>query len=158
MTTQATFTLNKTHHFGIIVSDLDRMIRFYRELFGKEPDTVAPKVHGPPFAKQTGFDGAEVRVAFFELDGAALELIEYKTPKGGELNPAINDVRAKHLCFEIDDIDEAYAQLEARNLEGLAFHNEPSTMGADQGPLEGYRWVYFRDPEGNLLELMQEPG
>jgi glyoxylase I family protein len=51
----------------------------------------------------------------------------------------------RHLAIAVDDFDSAYAAL--RN-KGVQFVTEPETS-------KGNRVVFFTDPEGNLLHLIQ---
>lgn len=51
------------------------------------------------------------------------------------------------LIIPTDDVDKDYAELRAH---GVVFMGEPQTI-----PEWYMRCVYFRDPEGNLLELCQ---
>jgi catechol 2,3-dioxygenase-like lactoylglutathione lyase family enzyme len=55
-------------------------------------------------------------------------------------------VGAAHLAFVVGDIQAAYEELTA---EGVEFLSEPNT------DRYGERWVYFRDPDGITVELMQ---
>lgn len=150
------FTLQKTQHFGVIVSDLDRLVKFYSELFGKEPVVPIQDVPLQPFIEQNGYNPGGARSATFALEGASLELIELEALKGSEPNLQNNrKVGDKHFCFQVDDMNEAYQQLKARNIDGLTFNAEPTIM--TEGLLAGYGLLYLRDPEGNMLELMQVP-
>ena len=51
-----------------------------------------------------------------------------------------------HVCFAVDDLDAAIAELER---DGI-----PYLRGA-QGPVVQ---IWFADPAGNTIEIQQEPG
>jgi hypothetical protein len=50
----------------------------------------------------------------------------------------------------VDDIEAKKAELEAK---GIAFYSEVNAV--DEGVLAGWRWVYFEDPDGYPLELVE---
>jgi extradiol dioxygenase family protein len=50
----------------------------------------------------------------------------------------------------VPDIDKAFAELTAK---GIEFYSEPNVV--DEGVLSGWRWVYFHDPDGIPLELVE---
>ena len=50
----------------------------------------------------------------------------------------------------INDGDATKAALEAK---GVEFYSEVNVV--DSGPLAGWRWVYFSDPDGLALELVE---
>jgi catechol 2,3-dioxygenase-like lactoylglutathione lyase family enzyme len=54
------------------------------------------------------------------------------------------------VAFQVDDIEAAKADLEAK---GVTFYSGVNVV--DDGVLAGWRWVYFADPDGYPLELVQ---
>ncbi|MFW6320711.1 MAG: VOC family protein [Halohasta sp.] len=136
----------RTHHVGITVSDLDRTAAFYRETFGL---SVAAEfeVSGEAFA--TGVDIEDASARFVHLDGGSvrIELVEYEPAGDGRETPRLNNAGATHLGFEIEDLDAFY--------EGLSPSVE--TLSPPQTTATGTRICFVRDPEGNLVELL-EPG
>jgi hypothetical protein len=50
----------------------------------------------------------------------------------------------------VDDIAAKKAELEAK---GVKFYSDVNVV--DEGPLAGWRWVYFADPDGLSLELVE---
>ena len=133
------------HHTGMTVSDLQRSIEFY-ELFGYE---VAARIEeeGEEVDRGTGVDGAHLSVAVLERGPSRLELIQYTSPPGGAAaHTANNAIGSAHICLQVDDIDEAVAELSAK---GIEFQSEPIYHES------GIRWVYCRDPDGVTAELLQ---
>ena len=57
---------------------------------------------------------------------------------------------ASHVAFLVDDIEATKAELEAK---GIEFYGRVNTV--DDGVLAGWRWVYFEDPDGYPLELVE---
>jgi catechol 2,3-dioxygenase-like lactoylglutathione lyase family enzyme len=80
-----------------------------------------------------------------------LELLEYRTPPSDTERPLLSHCRgATHVAFQVDDIAAAKAELEAR---GIEFYSDVNVV--DEGVLAGWRWVYFADPDGYPLELVE---
>jgi glyoxylase I family protein len=57
-----------------------------------------------------------------------------------------------HLAFEVADLDAAYAELSGR---GITFHVPPEPYPPEAATV---RTAFFRDPDGNELELIQPLG
>lgn len=146
-------TLKAVHHTGLIVRDLDRSIYFYHDLLGlpfaNEP---TPWFEGPDLEVGVGVPGATLRqVCLWVGEVTTLELIEYGNRPAESVRPAPNNhMGAAHVCFRVDDIFAKKAELEAA---GVEFYSDVNVV--DEGPLEGWRWVYFSDPDGLALELIQ---
>ena len=54
------------------------------------------------------------------------------------------------MCFKVEDVRATKAELESR---GVRFYSDVNVV--DSGPLAGWRWVYFSDPDGLALELVE---
>ena len=61
-----------------------------------------------------------------------------------------NYLGAAHVCFLVDDIRANKAELESK---GVEFYSDVNVV--DEGPLAGWRWCYFSDPDGLTLELVE---
>jgi glyoxylase I family protein len=88
--------------------------------------------------------------------GPRIELIYYRQPASPAPEPnQANLLGLRHIAFRVADIDAVVAQLRAAD---TPFHSEVSTVPSTQVQYAGgaqKRLVYFRDPEGNLLELCE---
>jgi len=146
-------TLRHVHHVGLIVRDLDRSIYFYHDLLGlpfaNEP---TPWFEGPALEAGVGVPGAKLRqVCFWAGETTQMELIEYANRPAESTAPVPNNyMGAAHVCFRVDDVFAKKAELESK---GVQFYSDVNVV--DEGPLEGWRWVYFSDPDGLALELVQ---
>jgi catechol 2,3-dioxygenase-like lactoylglutathione lyase family enzyme len=136
------------HHVGIPVRNIERSLRWYREVLGLEAEFEA-RAEGADVSQNVQLENAKLRFAFIPLGGSILELLEYESPVGEDFRLRNCDVGAVHVCFEVDDIDAVYRELTAR---GVEFSIEPARQS---GPIEGQRCCYFRDPDGIQLELWQ---
>ncbi len=129
------------NHIGVAVPSLEEAMETYRTLYGIAAIT-------------TPFDMPEqgVRVCFVNLPNAQIELIE---PLGAD-SPIHNFIARNprggqhHVCFEVADIWEAKATMEAR---GATILNAPR-IGA-HGTL--IIFVHPKNSNGVLIELMETP-
>jgi catechol 2,3-dioxygenase-like lactoylglutathione lyase family enzyme len=131
------------HHVGTTVTDLDRAVEFYRDGFDFEVlDRFS--VSGESFATGVGVPGATGRFAHLDGDGTRVELVEYD-PEGGDARAdSVNDQGAKHLGFGVDDVEAFYEELP----DGVETVSEPQTSST------GTTILFVRDPEGNLIEVL----
>jgi catechol 2,3-dioxygenase-like lactoylglutathione lyase family enzyme len=140
------------HHVGITVRDLDASIRFYHDVLGlafsNEP---SPWFDGPELGPAVGVPGAALRQVSLLVGDTTLELLEYGNPTSETARPlASNNVGASHVAFLVDDIEATKADLEGK---GISFFSDVNVV--DDGVLAGWRWVYFADPDGYPLELVE---
>ena len=142
---------HKFDHVGLTVTDIARSAAFYAR-FGFTPSDPEPTDCVEPWIKTlTGFPDAEVRIAFQELDGVLLELLQYVAPEGGKKTSLLaKDAGSAHVAIGVDDVHEEYARLVA---EGVEFCSEPVVI--PDGIWKGMKIVYAIDPDGNIIELSQ---
>jgi catechol 2,3-dioxygenase-like lactoylglutathione lyase family enzyme len=145
-------TATGLHHVGVTVADLDRSLRFYRDLLGV-PVRERTEESGGDLAVITGMPDAHVRIADLELgDGRVIELLEYVAPAGSPLSQRTCDPGSLHIALAVDDLDAAAARLRAAD---VVLRSDPVTL-ADAGPhWTGARVVYTVDPDGVTVELVQ---
>jgi glyoxylase I family protein len=122
-----------THHLAITTSRFERLRDFYVGTLG------LPVVGGFP----------DHEIVFIGAGSTAIELI-------GEDGTAEPD-RARrqgwhHLAWEVEDVDAAFAELTAM---GIPAHSAPEDFPAEAPSM---RIAFLRDPDGNLLELVQPAG
>jgi len=140
-------------HVGITVSDMDRALRFYRDLLGLQ--VVGDVTYsGDETATLTREKSAVLRAVYLrspdDKKGAPIELLHFVEPLGGGkpysrlTNPGITEV-----AFWVKDIEKTYIDLCEH---GVKFYSKPQLF-----ELEAYKVkaVYFHDPDGTTLELIQ---
>jgi catechol 2,3-dioxygenase-like lactoylglutathione lyase family enzyme len=139
-------------HAGITVRDLDRSVRFYHEILGLELATEpSPWFEGAELGHGVGVPGAALRQVCLRLGDTMLELLEYRSPASQTERPLLShSVGASHIAFQVSDIRAAKAELESA---GVEFYSDVNVV--DEGVLAGWRWVYFSDPDGYPLELVE---
>ena len=140
------------HHVGITVKDPDSSIRFYHDVLGLQfSNEPSPWFDAPELGDAVGVPGAALRQVSLRLGETTLELLEYKNPPSETTAPLkSNNQGASHVAFFVDDIAAKKQELEAR---GIEFYSPVNVV--DEGVLAGWRWVYFDDPDGYPLELVE---
>lgn len=140
------------HHRGITVSDLERSIDFYHDVLGLEIVTEpSPLFSGEDLSKGLGVPDASLKLILLKAGDATVELLQYPTPPSPIDTPLPqNALGAQHIAFLVDDIEATVKALEAR---GVEFYSPVNVV--DDGLLAGWRWVYFSDPDGITLELVE---
>ena len=140
------------HQVGITVKDLDASIRFYHDVLGLQfSNEPSPWFEGEALGEAVGVPGGALRQVSLLLGDTTLELLEYKSPPSDTTGPLTsNSLGASHVAFLVDDIKAKKSELEAK---GIEFYSEVNLV--DEGVLAGWRWVYFEDPDGYPLELVE---
>lgn len=139
-------------HTGITVSDLDRSVAFYRDVMGFP---VTEKIHlgGDLAAEVTGLPEAEIDIVFVTAPGHTIELLSFVKPEDrvrSALRPC--DPGFFHLCFMVDDIDRVVDAVGTAGFEPVG-----PIPTVQLGPRKGRRAIYTRDPDGVVLEFMEDP-
>lgn len=117
---------------GFAVDDVEAARRFYGETLGLGI-TVLSEEHG---------------LASIQLAGGRDTLV-YRKP---DFVPATYTI----LNFEVDDIDAAVDELASRGVELERYDGfEQDEKGIARGP--GPSIVWFKDPAGNILSVLQQP-
>ena len=114
------------------VSDVDATIAFYRDVLGLAVLERKVSPRGSQLAFLSVPNGEEL-----------IELCSF---------PASGPVRVQedlvHLAFEVDDLDQAIEQLQAKNV--------PITDGPTQTS-SGSRFIFIDAPDGYEVELIERP-
>ena len=139
----------KTRHAGIVVRDLSEAIDFYTslglELFLRDME------QGKFIDRVVNLNEAKVETAKLKSPcGFLLELLQYHShPESKEINlQSSNRVGCSHISFTVDDLQKALTEIK----EMGGNFNHPGEL-ASNGKV---KVAYCHDPEGNLLELVEE--
>lgn len=144
-------------HVNIVVRDMKHMLAFYCDTLGMKI-TKSVTISGDWVEAIAGLKGVVADVVYIEMSaGPRIELIKYVSPTGADLpeNTVANTIGLRHVAFKVDDISAAYEHFKTR---GVVFVSRPQTVPDEQVKYAGgvrKSLVYFRDPEGNLLELCE---
>lgn len=139
--------LGTTDHYGVVVSDMNKSLSFYCDILGMEVLNRF-KQESEAFDAAVGVKDARVELAFLDADGITIELIDYKRPVGVNVNEgtSANDIGNAHFCIAVDNIEMAYNEL----ADAVPFVSPPQRLK------NGVKLVFMRDPDGNLVELLEE--
>jgi methylmalonyl-CoA/ethylmalonyl-CoA epimerase len=134
-------SIGRLNHVGVATPSIEKSVALYRDLLG------ATKIHDPIELPAQG-----VRVCFIDTPNSQIELVEplgENSPIHGFLakNPAGGQ---HHICFEVPDIHQAAADMEAKGAKVLG----APRIGA-HGTLVIF--VHPKDMGGVLVELMESP-
>jgi catechol 2,3-dioxygenase-like lactoylglutathione lyase family enzyme len=144
-------------HINIVVSDLEKSVRFYTELLGFNESKRA-HLEGEWIESIVGLKGVVADVAFIVAPAGEprIELLCYKTPLGEALpaNSLANTVGIRHIAFRVDDI---YTASEKLKNAGVKLLGEPVVVPETVVTHDaGHKMLcYFHDPDGVLLEITE---
>jgi catechol 2,3-dioxygenase-like lactoylglutathione lyase family enzyme len=145
-------------HVGFVVRDLDSSLRFYCDGLGLvlrhrqlQRNAYTASLVGYPDA---ALEIAQLKLSDVEAppSGHVLELICYERPPSRRADLERSTIGAGHLAFVVDDIYETAERLRSF---GARLINEPVRI--TEGINTGGWAVYFHDPDGVTLELVQPP-
>jgi catechol 2,3-dioxygenase-like lactoylglutathione lyase family enzyme len=139
-------------HIGICVNDIDRSVRFYRDLLGFAYRSEL-RVQGEPSDTLLRLRGVDLQAIYLERDGTRIELLHYASPGviGDAAPRAMNARGLTHLSLRVDNFKETLAILRA----GGAHVLDATLIDI---PDFGAAAVFITDPDGTLIELVQSPG
>lgn len=138
------------HHIGIHTPDIDRLRSFYERAFGF---TVVGKEQNlrdfPEAGPITGVKDPAARFVLMKAQNCHIELFQWSAPAGRPLQPLNpNDCGYTHFAVEVVDIEAEYQRLSELGMEFV--HPSPVKSGSSQA-------VYGRDPDGNIIEILEVP-
>ena len=142
------------HHVALSTGQIDRMVDFYCENLGFELVYRSAWESGSVQVDQVvGLAGSAARTAMLRSDSVYLEMFEYSSPAGRPSDPdrPVNDHGYTHFCLQVSDIDAEYERLVAA---GMRFNCRPHPV-PDPPPRGAVRSIYGRDPDGNVVELLE---
>ena len=142
-------------HTAIVVSDTETSLAFYQQLLAMRVAGESEN-YGVEQEHLNQVFGARLRITGLRAEkGPGIEFLEYITPPGGRNIP--DDARASDLIFwrtdlGVDGLDSLASGLKAR---GARFVSKAVVAGAGL-PLAPARRLIVRDPDGHVLQLIEE--
>lgn len=137
-------------HVALVSPDLDRLVEFYGLLLNAEPNRRTNRASGPPFDEVADYDDVMIRAAWFDIGNMILEMWQFVNPVTPEVkqNQAFEALGYNKVAFEVSDLEKEVERLSDQGIEFLA------PLGMSDDGLE----VCLRDPDGNLISLIQPHG
>ena len=131
--------IKKIDHIAVAVKDLEASARTFEQILGAPPT----RVQEVPTEK--------VRVAFFPVGGAEIELVQGL----GADNPVASFITKRgegihHICFEVDDLQGTLDRLAAAGVPLLDRSGKPGACGQAA-------FLHPKSANGVLIELLQKP-
>jgi len=141
---------------GIPVSDMERSRHFYVDVLHFTP-VADREVYGEPYERLYGVFGVRLRAVRLTLGAESIELLQFMAPRGRALpaDSRSNDRWFQHVAIIVSDMDAAYAELRAHNVTHAS--TAPQTLPDWNPNAGGIKAFYFRDPDGNHLEILSFP-
>jgi glyoxylase I family protein len=147
--------MNRLHHVGFTVADLEQSIAFYRAALGAVVRERSEN-SGDDVAEVTGLREARIIAADIDLPGGGwLELIQYVAPPAERLKQERHQPGHTHIAFLVDDADAAYQRLVAC---GAVPTSRPVRITEPGSVWDGARVLYACDPDGRTIECVEMRG
>ena len=138
-------------HVGVCVSDLERAVRYYRDLLGFHLEHDL-HVEGEPSDTLLRLRDVKLDAVYLERDGVRIELLRFASPPAPPARTRpMHEHGLTHLSFRVADLDATLAALRAageRVLEETIIRI-PAVRAAA---------CFVVDPDGQLIEPVQAPG
>lgn len=141
--------MKAVRHIGITIKDLDQAIDFYKSLMGLK--IIRRMEESGKFIDYlSGLK--KVRVTTVKMatdDGSLIELLYYHShPRLTGKKKEICAIGLSHLAFTVGDLNKLYKKLINK---GIKFNCAPRISKDGKAKV-----TFCRDPEGNLIELVEE--
>jgi len=130
--------IKKIHHVAVVVDDMEESLSFWRDVLGL------------PMTGLRDVPAEKSQVVFLPAGESEVELVKPVTADSGvarylaKRGPGLH-----HICFEVDDIEAALAQLKEK---GVHLINEAPMTDSDG---KRYIFVHPESTSGVLVELYQ---
>jgi glyoxylase I family protein len=139
------------HHTVLLVSDFDRSLDFYCDTLGFELISRDEDRRGPFLDQMFNIEGVVIKLALIRAGGEIVEVIEVVSPEAitRDDGSAVRYGIAR-VGWEVDEIEKMVEELTAKGVEFLS-----DIVDMTVGHYAGGKVVFFRDPDGIILELQQ---
>ena len=146
-------------HVSFTHSNLEEAVKWYTEVLGLE--YVRGQIQANEYTSQlVGIPNVRLKVAQLRIPGQTIpigrhhiELVEYERPHGEPIPLETNRPGVAHWAFIVDDIHAEFKRLKGLGVKFKADKPIAIEAGVNKG---GYT-IYFLDPDGITLELIQPP-
>lgn len=136
--------MDKVHHVGFVVEDIDRSIDFYVNELGF---TLFDRWSETPDEVQSGMgvDKAALELAQVAGYGCLIEFLVHVGAPGPKEYPKPDCIGVGHPAFLVKDLRGFVKELRGRGVQ----------MGGEIVELPTSRWVHVIDPDGVRIEIME---
>ncbi len=126
--------LQGLHHIAVICSDYNRSKDFYTRILGLEIQREVYREQRDSYKCDLGLNGSYL-----------IELFSFPDPPARSSYPEAAGLR--HLAFAVTDLEQAIAELNARNVRTEPIRTDSYT---------NKRFTFLADPDGLPIELYEQ--
>lgn len=136
-------------HFGIVVSDIEKSLHFYRDILGLQIKRDMLE-EGDFIDAILGLKNVQVRTVKMSADnGSLVELLWYKShPQKTGKPKEICGTGASHVAFTVENVEKEYERLKKN---GVKFNCPPQIS-----PDGKVKVTFCYDPDNTPIELVEE--
>lgn len=140
-------------HISYTVSDVEDARRFFTETLGLRATPIR-ELSGERVEKMIGLPDLRMRLCNIVLpDNGNIELVEFGSPKGMNIDLTPSNTGLAHLALTVNDLQQDYEDLCEK---GVHFIHAP--LWARDGSLKDWGICRCYGPDGITIELMEAPG
>jgi len=127
-------------HIALSVSNLGISVEFYRRNFGFQ------------LIEEYPIESSGLKICILKKENSALEFFEFKDYNAlpqyrKNLDSDLRTVGVKHFSIEVGNIQDTYLELKK---SGVEFAGDICTFE------DGRKYFFVKDPDGILIEIMEE--
>lgn len=126
--------IEAVQHVAVMTTDIERAAKFYTEVVGFHEVARLETTHSGT-------------IIFLSLEGGGTQLELFGGGARRAPSEGPDPVGYPHIALRVDDVD---AECERLKSHGVEFTLEPMTSDSR------FRLAFFRDPDGNPIELIKE--
>ena len=142
-------TVKNIRHTGIVVTDMERSVKFYRDVLGLKP-AIDFTEEGAYIDRLSAMDGVRLRmVKLVAEEGGMIELLQYLShPETRSPGNRLCEIGPTHVSFTVADVEKIYREWSAK---GIPFNSPPQLSPDGKAKV-----AFCRDPDGTFLEIVEE--
>jgi len=141
-------SMKNIRHTGIVVTDMERSLEFYRDIMGLKP-VIDFTEKGEFINTISNAKDVDVRmVKLIAEDGGMIELLHYVShPQPERSENKLYETGPTHVAFTVDDVDRIYTEWRGK---GVPCNSAPVVSPDGKAKL-----FFCQDPDGTFLEIVQ---
>lgn len=143
-------------HIGLTITNMEQSIKFYKDILGL-------KFIGEIFmeSKETDIlfarENCKAHISYLngsdDIISPPIELIQFVNDDAEQDICSLHKTSISEVCFKVDNIDTMYRHLLDNNVKCLS---SPQLFDFTKYGFGKSKALYFKDPDGIILELIEE--
>jgi len=141
-------TIKNIRHIGIVVSDIEKSLKFYRNIVGLK-QVIDFTEEGDFIDTISNLKDVYLRmIKLVTESGDMIELLHYAShPQSERGENKLCEIGPTHVAFTVEDVEKVYMNWSAR---GIKCNSEPVISPDGKAKL-----FFCQDPDGTFLEIVQ---